>query len=111
MEAKQGSAGLDHGTLNVPLRKRGDIDKQIAAHKAQQASLAKAAAKLRREKVLNAREIVLGWSDDDCLSICRRGGMTIRSAKVARQKLLSVARFSPTAIANTAARMGQGGAA
>ena len=28
---------LDHGALNVPLRKRGDIDKQIDAHKAKQA--------------------------------------------------------------------------
>lgn len=102
---------IDHGTLNVPLSKRGDIDKQIDAYKAQQAALDKLAAKLRRDKAENARAIVLGWSDDDCLSICRRGGMSALSAKVARQHLLSVARFSPLAIANTAARMGQGGAA
>ena len=35
---------LDHGVLNVPLGKRGNIDAQIDAHKAQQAKAAKASA-------------------------------------------------------------------
>jgi len=34
--------GFDHGILNLPLAKRGDIDKQIDAHKA---ALAKAETK------------------------------------------------------------------
>jgi hypothetical protein len=46
---------LDHGTLNLPLSKRGDIDKQIDAHKAQQAAKAQAdrkanAATLKAQK-------------------------------------------------------------
>ena len=32
---------MDHGVLNVPLAKRGNIDKQIDAHKAEQSRLAK----------------------------------------------------------------------
>ena len=37
---------LDHGVLNVPLAKRGDINAQIDAYKADQAAQAKAAAKI-----------------------------------------------------------------
>ena len=37
---------MDHGLLNVPLAKRGDIDKQIDAYKAKQAADEKAARRL-----------------------------------------------------------------
>jgi len=33
----QQAAGFDHGILNVPLAKRGNIDAQLDAYKAQQA--------------------------------------------------------------------------
>lgn len=36
---------LDHGILNVPLSKRGNIDRDIDAYKAQQAAQARAKAK------------------------------------------------------------------
>ena len=37
---------LDHGLLNLPLSKRGDIDAEIDRHKKQQSLLAKQQAKL-----------------------------------------------------------------
>lgn len=37
---------LDHGQLNIPLAKRGNIDAQLDAYKAKQAAEAKAAHKL-----------------------------------------------------------------
>jgi len=38
---------LDHGVLNVPLHKRGNIDREIDTYKAEQARQAKAASKAR----------------------------------------------------------------
>lgn len=38
---------FDHGTLNIPLAKRGDIDSQIDAYKASQDAQKKAAAKAK----------------------------------------------------------------
>jgi hypothetical protein len=35
---------MDHGILNIPLSKRGDIDAQIDRYKAEQAAIAKAKA-------------------------------------------------------------------
>lgn len=46
---------LDHGMLNVPLAKRGDINAQIDAYKACQAAEAKAAAKARSESTNELR--------------------------------------------------------
>jgi hypothetical protein len=46
---------LDHGMLNVPLAKRGDIDAQIDAYKAGQASEAKTAAKARSKSTNELR--------------------------------------------------------
>lgn len=37
-EVLQSPQSLDHGTLNIPLSRRGDIDAQIDAYKAQQAA-------------------------------------------------------------------------
>ncbi|NKI68914.1 hypothetical protein GN109_05730 [Collimonas pratensis] len=42
------TAGLDHGILNVPLAKRGNLDAQIDAYKAEQA----AAAQEKREAAI-----------------------------------------------------------
>lgn len=39
------SQALDHGVLNVPLAKRGDIDAQLDAYKREQARLASVARK------------------------------------------------------------------
>lgn len=42
---------LDHGVLNVPLHKRGCIDREIDAYKAEQAKLGAVAATARRAEV------------------------------------------------------------
>jgi hypothetical protein len=65
-------AGLDHGILNVPLAKRGNLDAQIDAYKAEQAAAAqekreaaiatnranKAAAKIAVAELLAADELM-----------------------------------------------------
>lgn len=51
---------LDHGILNVPLAKRGDIDAQLDRYKAEQAAADKAARKARatafRDQKLQAKQ-------------------------------------------------------
>lgn len=47
---------LDHGTLNVPLAKRGDIDAQLDKHKADQAAQAKRLAKARAQETIALRK-------------------------------------------------------
>ncbi|MBN3738066.1 hypothetical protein [Burkholderia sp. Tr-20355] len=42
---------LDHGLLNLPLAKRGDIDAQIDAYKREQAAAEKSARKARVEQL------------------------------------------------------------
>jgi hypothetical protein len=53
---------LDHGILNVPLAKRGNIDAQIDRYKAGQAiaakALARAAAQVRREEKARAKALL-----------------------------------------------------
>lgn len=46
---------LDHGVLNVPLHKRGNIDREIDAYKAEQARQAKAASNARRAEMKTRR--------------------------------------------------------
>jgi len=52
---------LDHGILNVPFAKRGNIDAQIDRYKAGQAiaakALARAAAQVRREEKARAKAL------------------------------------------------------
>jgi len=45
---------LDHGILNLPLSKRGDIDAQLDRHKREQAALAMGA---RKAKAARLREL------------------------------------------------------
>lgn len=42
---------LDHGVLNVPLHKRGDIDREIDRYKTELAKQAKAASKAMRAEM------------------------------------------------------------
>lgn len=46
---------MDHGVLNVPLAKRGNIDKQVDAYKAEQAAAARASEKAARKAHRAAR--------------------------------------------------------
>ena len=85
---------IDHGMLNVPLAKRGCIDAQIDAYKAQKARNAKAEAKALHEARQQARAAVVAMSDERCVEL-GKGALT---AKQARKKLLSMARFTPAVV-------------
>lgn len=102
---------FDHGVLNVPLSKRGDINAQLDRYKAEQlqaaARKAKAASALHREQGEQAKALVASWSDERCARICLRAGFKL-TAKQARKKLLSQAHWSPAAVLAVGA---EGGAA
>ena len=85
---------IDHGMLNLPLAKRGCIDAQIDAYKAQKARNAKAEAKALHEARQQARAAVVAMSDERCVELSK-GTLT---AKQARKKLLSMARFTPAVV-------------
>jgi len=59
---------LDHGMLNVPLAKRGDIDAQIDKYLAKHAAEAKAAAKAKAAETTalraRAKAIVAAMTDE-----------------------------------------------
>ena len=87
---------IDHGMLNLPLAKRGCIDAQIDAYKAQKARNAKAEAKALHEARQQARAAVVAMSDERCVEL----GKGTLTAKQARKKMLSIARFTPALILN-----------
>lgn len=95
------SSTFDHGVLNVPLSRRGDIDAQLDRYKAAQAQAAarqdKAAHALRREQGAQAKALVTSWSDERCMRICLRAGFKL-TATQARKKLLGQAHWSPAAV-------------
>lgn len=85
---------IDHGMLNVPLAKRGNLNAQIDAYKAQKARNAKAEAKALHEARQQARAAVVAMSDERCVEL----GKGVLTAKQARKKLLSMARFTPAVV-------------
>lgn len=87
---------IDHGMLNLPLAKRGNLNAQIDAHKAAiQRELRQRATQGRADRKA-ARAAVVAMSDERCIAFSK-GQMT---AKQARAKLLSIARFTPASILN-----------
>ena len=85
---------IDHGMLNVPLAKRGNLNAQIDAHKAAiQRELRQRAAQDHADRK-TARAAVVAMSDERCVELSK-GTLT---AKQARKKLLSMARFTPAAV-------------
>ena len=87
---------IDHGMLNLPLAKRGNLNAQIDAHKAaMQRELRQRAAQDHADRKA-ARAAVVSMSDERCIAFSK-GQMT---AKQARAKLLSIARFTPASILN-----------
>lgn len=78
---------FDHGVLNVPLHKRGNIDRQIDDYKAQQAKLAAVARKARSAEIkarraelaglrIKAKAAVAGVDHAFLVSIAERHGTT-----------------------------------
>lgn len=75
---------LDHGILNVPLAKRGDIDAQIDAYKAAESRSAAAALrahqKARRAWIAEARAIVAAMSMGRLADLGTPHGLTAKQA-------------------------------
>lgn len=69
---------LDHGVLNVPLRKRGDIDSQIDAHKRQLAVDAKALRKLRTARVREAHAAIRALPAEHISALAAKAGLNRR---------------------------------
>ena len=71
---------LDHGILNVPLSRRGDIDREIDRHKAAQASKAAAERKTRavQSKADKARalEMLAAFPSEKLEALAGRIGKT-----------------------------------
>ena len=96
---------LDHGVLNVPLSKRGNIDAQIDAHKAQQTKAAKIAARAQRATNVAARAEALRL-----LALIPEGRMAElgkpqgMNAKQARKWFASQSHWQPVKFAAVLAR-------
>lgn len=93
----QTSQPLDHGILNVPLAKRGDIDAELDRYKAQQAREAraakKAAAATTKELRIAAKAAVAGLTAEQLDAIAERIGSTRVQA---RKELHSLAYWQPS---------------
>lgn len=90
---------MDHGILNVPLRKRGDIDAQIDAYKAgrekEAVSKRKRDAAALKEKRDQARAAAASLADDRAQVLMERFGMT---RKQLMKKLDGIAYWQPDVI-------------
>ena len=87
---------FDHGILNVPLSKRGNIDREIDRYKAQQArdARAKAKADAAEMKELRARaKGLIAAADPEMLArVAGNSGITV---SVLRKRLNSDAHWNP----------------
>lgn len=87
---------LDHGILNVPLSKRGDIDKQIDAYKRDQAVQERQARRKRAAQLAElrpqAKAAVEVLSADAIARIAARARLTPARVK---KRLLSDAHWRP----------------
>jgi len=76
----QQAADFDHGILNVPLAKRGNIDAQLDAYKAQQARDARAKAKadaaLTKEQRIQAKGLVEAADAEMIARVAAKAGKT-----------------------------------
>jgi hypothetical protein len=79
---------LDHGMLNLPLAKRGNIDAQIDAYKAKQAAEAKAARKLAAEE-FKAQKIAAKAVLAALLTAPELLDQKAAAAKVSRKELIA----------------------
>lgn len=91
--------GLDHGVLNVPLSKRGNLDRQIDAHKAAALREQEAVAREARKAFDEARREALGLIDrmsDE--HVIRLAGKLRCPARSVRKRLRSQAGLNPTLV-------------
>ena len=87
---------LDHGALNVPLAKRGNIDAQIDRYKADQARAAKAARKAQAAHTsaarIEAKALLASVTPERLSHLSARTGQT---AAAVRKHLKSEAHWNP----------------
>ena len=87
---------LDHGILNVPLAKRGNIDAQIDRWKADQASAAKAERKAQAVQTaaacIEAKALVAAITPERLAQLAERTGQTKAAV---RKHLKSQAHWNP----------------
>lgn len=87
---------LDHGVLNIPLSKRGNIDAQIDKYKAgvarDEAAERRASSKKLAEQRIEAKRILAAMTPERIAEIAARTKTTPSSV---RQHLKSVAYFEP----------------
>ena len=85
---------LDHGVLNVPLAKRGNIDAQIDRYKAQQAAEARAAHKVRSAAAADGKarlaDILARIPDARMIALGAKMGK--RTAATTRAEIMRMAR-------------------
>lgn len=86
---------FDHGVLNLPLAQRGDIDRQIDAHKATLKRDAKAERKQFNADRAAAKLALAGFSDELIARLSAKAGLTVTQGK---KKLSSMAYFEPSKI-------------
>ncbi|MDR8915828.1 hypothetical protein [Burkholderia multivorans] len=89
---------LDHGLLNLPLAKRGDIDAQINAYKRDQAVAEKSARKARAAQLKLDKEAakpVLAQLLSDVAFINRKAAEMNVTPKALRDQLKSWATWQP----------------
>jgi len=90
---------LDHGLLNLPLSKRGNIDAQIDRYKADQAKVANAARKERNAEIaelrVQAKALFAAADADRVAALAVRFGI---SKAQMRSKLKSDAHWLPAQV-------------
>jgi len=96
---------LDHGILNVPLAKRGDIDAQIDRYKVEQARTTatrlKAARARHREAFALAKAAIAAVSDDRMAELGKPHGLTVKQT---RAQFIAAANINPERVAKAMQR-------
>lgn len=96
---------FDHGILNVPLAKRGNIDKQIDAYKAEQARSTaqrlKAARQRHRDALALAKAAIAQVSDERMAAMGKPYGLTVKQT---RAQFVSAASVNPERVAKAMQR-------
>ena len=90
---------LDHGMLNIPLSKRGNIDNQIDAYKAKLAKADRRDRMTRNEKMVadrvEAKALLAAASKERLTDLSAKCGVTVAALHI---KLKSDAHWAPRTI-------------
>lgn len=79
---------MDHGVLNVPLAKRGDIDRELCRHKAALHSEAKAKAGARHEARNEARRLLLAHGPALAAATAAKSGKSVKAVTAALRAMV-----------------------